>query len=183
MDRARLGRGLAILAVAALAVAVVSPAFSAAPVTKGKVKKIAKKVAKKEVDAATIDQGNIPTVTASITDPNKTVATFGPFTITLDCSDDGGNVELRLSATTSEADSVADTGDEYGEFGPADEVQILNFDGDVPGGDAEVVGGSSYYGQATLFSPSGTKVYTQLQAITNFTGNHCFVEGWFLNLA
>jgi hypothetical protein len=45
MDRSRLGRGLAILAVAALAVAVVSPAFSAAPLTKSKVKKIAKKQA------------------------------------------------------------------------------------------------------------------------------------------
>jgi hypothetical protein len=187
MDRSRLGRGLAILAVAALAIAVVSPAFSAAPLTKAKVKKIAKKQIKKLVpgmiDDATIDQGTIPAVTASITDPNKTVATFGPFTITLDCSDDGGDVNLRLIVTTSEANSVADTGFDYGAFGPGDELEITDFNGDVPGGDTEVYGGSSYYGQATLFSPSGTKVYSQFQPITNFNGNHCFVEGWFLNLA
>jgi hypothetical protein len=47
MDRSRLGRGLAILAVAALAVAVVSPAFSAATLTKAKVKQIARKQATK----------------------------------------------------------------------------------------------------------------------------------------
>jgi hypothetical protein len=51
MDLSRVGRGVAIMAIAALAVAVVSPAFSAAPLTKAKVIKIAKKVANKQINA------------------------------------------------------------------------------------------------------------------------------------
>lgn len=133
---------------------------------------------------ATIDQGTVPAVTASVTDPVKTVATFGPFTITLDCSDNGSDVHLQLLVSTSEANSVLDTGNAYGEFGPGDgNLTITDFTENAPGGDAEVFGGSSYYGLATLFSPSGTKVYSQFQPITNFNGNHCYVEGWFLNLA
>ncbi|MGH2677450.1 MAG: hypothetical protein ACRDHB_03685, partial [Actinomycetota bacterium] len=63
---------------------------SAVALTTGKVKKIVKKQIKKLVpgmiDAATLDQGTIPAVSASITDPNKTLFTTGSFTVSLDCS-------------------------------------------------------------------------------------------------
>jgi hypothetical protein len=188
MDRSRFGRAMAILAIAALAVAVVSPAFSATTLTKAKVKKIARKQINKLVpgmiDAATIDQGTIPAVTASITDPNKTVFTTGPFTVSLDCSDDAGNVNIQLLVKTSEENSILDSGFDYGEFDPADGDQTIHdFTGNPPGGGAGVYGGASYYAQATLYSPSGTKVYLEFEPITNFKGNHCYAEGWFLNLA
>jgi hypothetical protein len=188
MDRSRLGRGLAIPAVAALAVAVVSPAFSAAPVTKAKVKKIAKKQIKKLVpgmiDAATLDQGAIPAVTASITDPNKTVFTKGPFTISLDCSDDAGDVGLELLARTTEANSVVTDGDSFigGDLDPADGDQLFsNETGNAPGGDA--VSNFLWETNVILQSPSGTNVYAQFDAITNYKGSHCYVDGFFLDLA
>jgi hypothetical protein len=185
MDRSRLGRGLAILAVAALAVAVVSPAFSAAPVTKAKVKKIAKKQINKlvpgMVDAATLDQGTIPAVTASITDPNKTVFTKGPFTISLDCS---AGVNLTMLAKTTEANSVVTDGDGFigGDLDPADGDQTISNDtGNPPGGDAD----SNFLWETNVIlqSPSGTNVYAQFDAITNYKGSHCYVDGFFLDLA
>jgi hypothetical protein len=186
------GRGVAILAVAALAMAVVGPAFSAAPVTKAKVRKIAKKVAKKQIntlvpgmiDAATIDQGTIPQVTASMTDPDKTVATFGPFTITLDCSDQAGNVDLVLTVKTSEAKShVADNWNGGYELNPVDgEEEFQDFTGNPPTGES-VSQYNPYYGALFLRSPSGTNVYAVFDTITSFNGNHCTVDGWFLNLA
>lgn len=58
MNRSRLVRGLALLALAALAVAVVSPAFSAAPLTKAKVKKIVRKEIKKLAPSLTVGTAN-----------------------------------------------------------------------------------------------------------------------------
>jgi hypothetical protein len=193
MNRSRVGRGVAILAVAALAMAVVGPAFSAAPVTKAKVRKIAKKVAKKQIntlvpgmiDAATIGQGTIPAVTASTTDANKTVFTKGPFTVSLDCSLSAGNVNLQLLVKTSEENSVANDnyGNIQGDLDPGDgDVFFVNFTGNPPGGDAESEY-SPYYGAIFLKSPSGTNIFLQFDQTTNFKGNHCYVDGWFLDLA
>jgi hypothetical protein len=188
MDRSRLGRGLAILAIASLAVAVVSPAFSAATLTKAKVKKIAKKQINKLVpgmiDDATIDQGTIPQVTASVTDPDKTVTTFGPFTITLNCYDSGGSVGLELTVKTSEQDShVADNWNGGYELDPADgEVHFQDLTGNPPGGESKS-SYNPYYGALFLRSPSGTNMYAVFDTITSLGGTHCTVDGWFLNLA
>ena len=179
-----LGRAVAVLAVVALAAMVVSPAFSAFNPTKAKIKQIAKKQATKVVKANTLDQGTIPPVTASVTDQDKTVYAKGPFRVRLDCSDDGGNVNLKLIITTTEANSVVDAGDNNdGDFDPSDgDVVIQDFTGNAPGGDATIIGGSSYYDQASLRSPSGTEVYLQFSSITNYLGSHCFVDGFFFDL-
>jgi hypothetical protein len=186
MRNPRIGRGLAILAVAALAVAVVSPAFSAAPVTKAKVKRIARKqinqLVPRMIDEATIDQGVIPTVTASQDDPNKTVFTKGPFTITLDCSP---GVELTLNVSTTEENSVVNDGfvNIAGDLDPSDGEQLFaNYTGNATGGDA-VTNGNLYFEYAAFTAPSGTNFYAQFHTITNFNGNDCYVAGWFLDLA
>jgi hypothetical protein len=161
-----------------------------APLSTGKVKKVAKRVATKQInklvpgmiDAATLDQGTIPPVTASIADPNKAVFTRGPFTISLDCSLDGGNVELTLLVRTSEENSVVNaslyTG---GDLDPADGDQVLkSYDGNPPGGDAVI--GDPFDEYASFRSPSGTHVEVHLDSVTNFQGNHCTVDGWFVDL-
>jgi hypothetical protein len=188
MDRSRLGRGLAILAVAALAMAIVSPAFSAAPLTKAKVKKIAKKqinkLVPKMIDAATIDQGTIPPVTASTTDPNKTVFTEGPFTISLDCSLSGSDVNLALLVKTTEENSFVNDGyTGVGDLDPGDgDETIADYTGNPPGDEA-YNGANLYYEYASFRSPSRTHFYAQFDTVTNFQGNHCYVDGWFLDLA
>lgn len=186
-----LGRGLAVLAVGLLAVSVVSPAFSAH--SNAHVKKIAKKVAKKQIktlvpgmiDAATIDQGTIPPVTASTADANKTVFTKGPFTVSLDCSDAAGDVHLVLYVRTTEENSAAD--DNYGiiqgDLDPADGDQpFVDFIGNPPGGDAYAEY-SPYYGAIFLKSSSGTNIFAQFDQITNYKGSHCYVDGFFFDLA
>jgi hypothetical protein len=176
--RSTIWRGVAVLAVAALAIAVVSPAFSAGPLTRANVKQIVKRM----IDRATIDQGIIPRVRAGENDPDKTVFTKGPFTITLDCSP---GVNLILNVSTTEANSVVNDGyaNIIGDLDPADgEQYFVNYTGNASGGDA-YTGGNLYYEYAVFRAPSGTNFYAQFQTITNFNGNDCYVDGWFLNLA
>jgi hypothetical protein len=160
---------------------------SATALTTGKVKKIVKKQIKKLVpkmiDAATLDQGTIPPVTASTSDQNKTIFTTGPFTMSLDCSDDGGNVNLKLLVRTSEEDSVGNASSYVtGDLDPADgDQQFQDYTGNPPGGEA--VPYYPYNDLIYLRSPSGTHVYVQFDSATNFRGNDCFVDGWFFNLA
>lgn len=118
-----------------------------------------KKLAPGIVDGLTIDQGTIPPATT--TDPNKTVFTKGPFTITLDCSLDGGDVELELFVSTSEENSVVNDGyvNIAGDLDPSDgDVFFTSYTGNAPGGDAST-GGSLYYEYASFRSPSGTDFY------------------------
>lgn len=182
-------RGVGIMAAVLLAAGAISPAFGAAPLTKAKVKKIAAKQVKKLapgiVDGLTIDQGTIPPATATTTDPNKTVFTKGPFTITLDCSLDGGDVELELFVSTSEENSVVNDGyvNIAGDLDPSDgDVFFTSYTGNAPGGDAST-GGNLYYEYASFRSPSGTHFYAQFDSVTNFQGNHCYVDGWYLDLS
>jgi hypothetical protein len=171
-------RGVAVLAVAALAIAVVSPAFSAGPLTRAKVRRMIRTM----IDRATIDQGIIPRVRASENDPDKTVLEKGPFTITLDCSP---GVQLILNVSTTEANSVVNDGwvNISGDLDPADGEQFfVNYTGNPSGGDADT-GGNLYYEYAVFRAPSGTNFYAQFQTITNFNGNDCYVDGWFLDLA
>ncbi len=182
-----LSRSVGLAACLLLALGAISPASTAA-LSAGRVKKIAKKQIKKLVpkmiDAATIDQGTIPPVTASTSDPNVTVFTKGPFTISLDCSDDAGNVNLKLLVKTAEENSVVNDGygNIRGELDPMDGDQLFaNDTGNQPGGDAT----SDYpVNQVASFrSPSGTHFYAQFDSITNYQGNHCYLDGWFLDLA
>lgn len=93
MDRSRVGRGVAVLAVAALVVAVVSPAFSAAPLTRAKVKKIAKKVARQQIRSLgrslfIEEEGELVRYGPIALGVGGTapVAIFGPFTFTASCT-------------------------------------------------------------------------------------------------
>jgi hypothetical protein len=162
-----------------------SPPASA--VTAAKVKKIVKKQIKKLVpgmiDAATIDQATIPPLAASTTDPNETIFTAGPFTLSLDCSEVAGDVNLQLLVRTTEENSVASASSGItGDLDPADGDQAYqDYLGNPPGGEA--FANTPYYDSIYLRSPSGTHVYVQLDSITNFMGNHCYVNGWFLELA
>jgi hypothetical protein len=141
-------------------------------------------VASKEIDAATIEQGTIPPVTASVGDPSKPVLVHGPFTVTLDC-EDNNSVRLLLKVRTTEENStVNDNGSILGELDPSDGDQaFVAFDGDFfPGGQA-VSEYSPYYGSVFLKSPSGTSLFAMFDPVTNFRGSHCYVDGWFLDLA
>lgn len=160
---------------------------SSAALKVGKVKKIVKRQIKKLVpgiiDAGTIDQAVIPPVTASTTDPNKTVLSRGPFTISLDCSNVGGNVELKLLVRTTEENSVVtSSAGVSGDLDPADGDQLItDYTGNPPGGEAYAF--YPYYDRVFLRSPSGTHVFVQPDSVTNFNGSHCFVRGWLLDLA
>jgi hypothetical protein len=98
MDRSSLGRGLAVLAVAALAVAVVSPAFSATPLTRAKVKMIARKQAIQVLTqrVVEIDHRAAP-VTAS-----TPIFTGSGLTLRSSCIRTN---EISLTASTTKADS------------------------------------------------------------------------------
>lgn len=159
-----------------------------APVTTGKVKKIAKRVIKKLVpgmiDKTTFDQGTIPVATASITDPNEAHFTRGPFTTTLDCSLQMATIDLSQLVRTTEENSVVNSGWGFGgEIDPSDgDVLFAEQDGNAPGGDADT-GSDLGYQMAVFHSPSGVHLYTQFDAVMNYQGNHCFVDGWFFDLA
>lgn len=186
--RGRVGRrSLGLAAVVCFALSGVTSPSGAAPALKtGKVKKIVKRQIKKIVpgmiDADTIDQAIIPPVTSSIADPNKTVLTKGPFTISLDCSDVGGNVNLKLLVRTTEVNSVVtSSAGVSGDLDPADGDQLINdYTGNPPGGEADA--DHPYYERAFLRSPSGTNAFVQLDSVTNFSGSHCSVKGWLFDL-
>jgi hypothetical protein len=112
MSRSRLGRGLAVLALAALAVAVVSPAFSAAPLTKAKVKKIARKEAKKQINALVPDmisdlavlKSNYVIFKETLTfGQEKTLTTNGPLTLVARCTTGAQDeIAIVVRSNTSE---------------------------------------------------------------------------------
>jgi hypothetical protein len=190
MRNPRLGRGLAILAVAALAVAVVSPAFSAAPLTKAKVKKIATKVLKNKID----EFGNpifiqetefrrFGPIEMQNGAPDVTVGTFGPFTLTARCALSGANLQGSLFIATSEADSTffSPFWGEEGDFDPTDtDVFWLQDTGTPPGGAAGIHFGG---GQMHAAAPSGTSLQGMATLATNFSGSHCVFWGTVTTVA
>lgn len=130
MDRSRVGRGLAIMAIAALAVAVVSPAFSAAPLTKAKVKKIANKVVKAKAllkkDASQFEPSRTDEYFAFVItgDGEQVVASAGAVSVVARCdiepsgTDDVAYLEARTTANGGALDD--NNGPEYVPFGPGD---------------------------------------------------------------
>ena len=151
-------------------------------------KKLARRQVKKLVpgviDKATFDQGTIPPITASITDPNETIFTRGPFTVTVDCSLETGTVDLALLVKTTEENSVVSSGWGFAEEVDPSEGDVLfaEGNGNAPGGEADT-GSEVSYQDAVFHSPSGTHFYVQFDAVTNYQGNHCYADGWFLDLA
>jgi hypothetical protein len=69
-----------------------------------------------------------------------------------------------------------------GDLDPADgDQEIANVTGNPPGGDAV----SEFLWETDVFlqSPSGTSLFAQFDDITNYKGSHCYVDGFFLDLA
>jgi hypothetical protein len=123
MKNSRIGRSVAVLAVAALAVAVVSPAFSAAPLTKGKVKKIAKQQIKKLVPGMIEDADNVvETAHFLLSDgESRVIISHGPFTVTANCDlDAAGQDTANMLIATSQDNSSFDASDENDDFDVAD---------------------------------------------------------------
>lgn len=193
MNRSRLSRGVAILAVVALGVAVVSPAFSAAPLTKAKVKKIARKQVKRVGDprfineSELIDYGPI-TVPVGGTAP---VQTIGPFSFTATCAleDTGvdpdplnGEVLIDTSEDNSSFDADDDSEDDFDAADPAEEwAQDVgndpdDFVADFPPRDVN----SEDDGEGKAVSPSGTSIFGQTTILTDFAAQSCTFWGWWI---
>jgi hypothetical protein len=187
MDRSRLGRGLAILAVAALAVAVVSPAFSAAPLTKAKVKKIAKKQVKKVGPGLFIEEDELdrfPVVTVNTGAADQILFTKGPFTAIARCNLDGGDVRGQVYIQTSEGGSLFHSYDQDEEtpFDPADGLVLwYEHTGNPPGG-APDGDDSEHDSGASAYAPSGVTFSAIVRVLTNYGGSHCRFDGWLLDL-
>jgi hypothetical protein len=174
-------------------VAVVSPAFSAAPLTKAKVKKIAKKQAKKQINKLVpgIVEGAlgerlilVGAIHMNVGDAEHTIGTFGPFTLSSRCILFMGDVEAAVLIRTSEADSTLQSAEYYLDFQPAggaftfsDEVH-----GNPPGGTTVGSGSPLSYHGAHAVAPSGTSIMGVIEPITNFDGAHCYFDGYLINL-
>jgi hypothetical protein len=144
----RNARGILVLAVAMLAAGAlaITPAFSAAPLTKAKVKKIATRIAKREAKKALSTLGPGMFIEEDemfrfhfgmdVGQQDRTIGTFGPFTFKATCSQPGTNAQADILIATSEAGSIFNTNDTWEqEFDPADGFLLwLRSDGEPPGG-------------------------------------------------
>jgi hypothetical protein len=183
-------RGVGILAALMLAAGAISPAFSAAPLTKAKAKKIATKVLKQKID----DVGNpifieeaelvrFGPVTLNVPG-TAAIGTFGPFTLTADCADDGGgNVLAQVLLTTTEAHSAFESDDDYDDdFNPGDPDNPAIWAGGETGnaidGGAQTLGNEED-GEAIAVAPSGFSIAGASSGAitTNFAGFDCWITG------
>lgn len=181
-----LGRGLAVLAVLLLAVAVVSPAFSAH--SNAHVKKIAKKVAMKLLKTQIPAQGGpvfieetelvrFGPVKMSAGATDVTLGTFGPFTIKGNCTDSAGNKIARAIITTTEANSA------FGSYQSGDEDDFDPTDTAIYWNEATSSGTSTdTYGIGTghAEAPSGTTLDGSVNAVAELGGVDCTFFGYFL---
>ncbi len=125
-------RGVGILAAVLLAAGAISPAFSAAPVTKGKVKKIAKKQVKKVgIPLFIEEQTELYRYGPLTLNPggSAAVAAFGPFSFTASClvlddamaGTDPDPLDAEVLIDTSEDNAAFDSNDdEEDDFDAAD---------------------------------------------------------------
>jgi hypothetical protein len=190
MDRSRFGRGLAILAVAALAVAVVSPAFSAAPLTKAKVKKIAKKQINKLVPGIAIEETELHRfglITMNIGDAAQTVGTLGPFTLTATCTDGDPAADVDISAqleiTTTEDNSIAASDDDNDNDFDSGDAAVIWAGGDFENTPGGVVDYWSEESEGHAASPSGIALDGRSAVYFNFAGAHCAFAGYLIQTA
>jgi hypothetical protein len=186
MDRPRIGRGVAILAVAALAVAVVSPAFGAAPVTKAKVKKLAKKQINKLVPGVAIEESELVRfgpVRITKEAPDQTLFSGGPFTIKGQCGTASLFHHARAIISTTEANSMfaSNYSGTEDDFDPSDtSVWWTNVEDDVSDG-ADPVTRVESDGHAA--SPGGTFIQGHINAYLNLGGADCTFSGSLLHIA
>jgi len=189
MNETRKGllRGLGILTAVLLAAGAISPAFSAAPLTKGKVRKIAKKVAKKQINALvppmTIQETELVRwgpVTMNIGQADQVIGAFGPFTLSASCDQPGG------AGTPERARVLIDTSEDNSAFDSNDDAED-DFDAaDPPEEWAELTAltenvqdiTSEDDGDAHAAAPSGTVIRgVGNTLITSFAGFDCWFAG------
>jgi hypothetical protein len=180
-------RGVGVLAALLLAAGAISPAFSATTLTKAKVKKIATKVLKNKID----DFGNplfiqeteldrFGPATASKGDAEKTIATFGPFSLSLLCTDAAGNARVQVQIATSAANSTYDSDD-----GDEDVFDPADVDEDIDDNTAAGTTQESYDDDAEFWAggPGGSPAYHGWVATaTNYGGGDCYARGWVFAL-
>jgi hypothetical protein len=157
------------------------------------VKKIARRIAKKE--ATTIVETTVgPTLFIEETElvrfgqvkmntgaADQVVATVGPFSANARCDLSGGNVRGTLFANTTENNSIfwsSEWGSENDfDASDVDTVEMVQRTGNVPGGAALISTGGN---QTHFLAPGGTSVEAIATVATNFAGSHCVFEGYLL---
>lgn len=112
-NRRTILRAIGVLAALLVAAGAISPAFSAAPLTKAKVKKIAKKVAKQQINAlvpgmisssAVLKKNYVIFKETLSFGQEKVLATHGPLTLVVVCRQQGGNDYVELVARSTSSD-------------------------------------------------------------------------------
>jgi hypothetical protein len=157
------------------------------------VKKIAKRIAKKE--ATTIVQTTVgPTLfieedelirfSAQMNQgaADQTLATVGPFTIRGACDDDGANFDAFIEITTSESNSILDSpdGDDDTDFDTGETRNVLSYQNAPDGGAPAIWNGGGVFHAA---SPSGTYIQGPTTIFVNFDGSDCTFVGTISKVA
>jgi hypothetical protein len=163
------------------------------------VKKIARRIAKKE--ATTIVQTTVgPTLFVEETELDRfgpvnlsvggtqTLGTWGPFSLVAECSDPVADADLdvfgEVFVRTTEANSVFASLNDSGDFGPGDNDEVWADSGataDIDPGDAPFAG--SYDETSYAAAPSGAHIWGVVNASTNLGGAHCTFTGFTLSVA
>ncbi len=181
-------RGVAVLAAVLLAAGAISPALSAFNPTKAKIKKLAAKQVKKLGPGLFVEEtefDRIGPIKMSTGAPDQTLFTFGPFTATVRCDLDVGDVRGQVFIQTSEIGSFFTSYDQGNEspFDPAG-GEVLWFDatGNPPGGIA-YSDDSEHDSPASAWAPSGATFSAMIRILTNFGGSHCLFDGYVIDMA
>ncbi len=181
-------RGLGILAAVLLAAGAISPALSAFNPTKAKIKKLAAKQVKKLGPGLFVEEtefDRVGPIKMNTGDPDQTLFTFGPFTATVRCDLDVGDVRGQVFLQTSEIGSYFfryDYGDEA-PFDPADgQIQWQEVTGNPPGGLPEA-DYPEHDSAASAWAPSGATFSGIARVLTNFGGSHCIFDGYVIDMA
>lgn len=183
-NRRTILRAVGVLAALLIAAGAISPAMSAAPLTKAKVKKIAKKVAKQRINALVpgivgslaVSKSNYAIFNESLSfGQERTLATDGPLSLVVKCRQEAGDDIVELIARSTSSDWWTDDTNHYTAPGEA----VLHYRSETSGtpsyGD-----GSDEQSAAAL---SGGQVYYigvddyKMGIGLNILGRNCLMAG------
>ena len=190
--RRGLGRGIALLAIVAMGAMAVTPAFSAAKLTKAKVKTIAQKQAKKILSQEIDDKGNPIFIQETELDrfevrmtagqADQVLKAAGGLSVKGQCTESGGNKTARAVVETTEANSTY-ASYFYGtedDFDPADPSSPIIWSQATSTGATQ---STSYQGLGHARTPSGSTLQGVVDAYAELGGQDCLFVGWFLTPA
>lgn len=160
-NRRTILRAVGVLAALLVAAGAISPAMSAAPLTKAKVKKIAKKAAKQQINklvpgmigSLAVSKGNYAIFKETLSfGQEKVLATNGPLTLVFECRQDAGDDIAEVVVRSSSSDWWTTFDNEYNAPGEArmhytdatTGTEIYNSSSDEPAAAASS-GGQIYY--------------------------------------